>query len=72
MGKERKLQVDRDIWGDYRMASVLEVSIGYALGVREGEIYMLVFENSQRVGQDGKITNVEVRPGSRCVHGCLG
>lgn len=32
---------------------------------------MSVFENSQRVGQDGKITNVEVRPGSRCVHGCL-
>lgn len=32
---------------------------------------MLVFGNSQRVGQDGKITNVEVSLGSRCVHGCL-
>lgn len=35
MGKERKLQVDRDTWGDYSTASVLEVAIGYALGVRE-------------------------------------
>ena len=50
------------------MTSRLEVSLKYTLGVREPEIYILVFKNGWRTGQNGKIIEGKEKQASRCAN----